>query len=127
MFMDGTREPTGPLYGGGPVIGYDDEVFGGEHIVVYDEGAPSGWQFDHIAANDPRSVIAWCESELAILDEHAEIGRNSRDGPVCNACVNIGVDPANEAEFYVPYPCRTVRLIGKGYRHRDRYREEWAP
>ncbi len=41
--------------------------------VVYDEGAPDENQAPHIAMNDPQDVIARCEAELAILDEHAPV------------------------------------------------------
>jgi Family of unknown function (DUF6221) len=117
----GPPEPVGPLYSGEPDIGTDGEVFGGEHIVVYDEGAPSGWQFDHIAANDPRDTIARCEADLAILDLHCGewLDEDLDDGDyrsrqVCTRC----------DDGY--WPCRTVRLLGKGYRHRGGYRQEWA-
>lgn len=72
-------------------------------------------------------AVARCEAELAILEEHALIGPSSRGGPICNTCVDITIDPADAENFYVPYPCRTVRLLGSGYRHRDGYLRQWAP
>jgi len=67
-----------------------------------------------IAANDPRDTIARCEAELAILDDHGSDGE--RKYPECRCC-GVGA-----------FPCRTVRLIGRGYRHRPGYREaEWKP
>lgn len=98
--------------------------------VVYDEGSPDEYQAAHIALNDPRDVIARCEAELAILDEHDESetpeelrhghweghGSNERwirnepnDCPVCG----------DES------PCRTVRLLASGYKHRPGYAEAW--
>jgi hypothetical protein len=81
----------------------------------------------HIARHDPLTEEAQAESVLAILDEHEEIGRNSRGGPICNVCVNIGIESANDAEFYATYPCRTVRLLAYGYRYRPGYVQEWKP
>jgi hypothetical protein len=136
MFMDGTREPTGPLYGGEPVIGYDDEVFGGEHIVVYDEGAPSGWQFDHIAANDPRDVIARCEAELAILDLYEQTAVLVTAPPAVTAAQWPGAGPQpgmisaldyQDARRELAVLGPVIRMLAYGYRHRDGYREEWAP
>ena len=125
-YDDGTLEQVGPLWSGEPVYDADGDVFGGEYIVVYDEGAPSGAQFDHIALNDPQDTIARCEAELAILDEHKPELIDYRDGDgierasrECIACEPPGT-PDN-------YPCRTIRLVGSGYRFRPGYREEWAP
>ncbi len=76
-----------------------------------------------IADNDPETVIARCEAELAVLDEHA--ARNGyglalvMHGKPGDDCVRIC------KACSAPYPCRTVRLAGWGYRHRPGYREEW--
>lgn len=86
--------------------------------VVYDEGSPDEYQAQHIAANDPRDVIARCEAELAILDEH-RAADGACPGEVC--CITCGDYPQ------VEYPCRTVRLLAGGYRFRPGYREEWKP
>jgi hypothetical protein len=64
-------------------------------------------------ANDPRDTIARCEAELAILDLHA-----SNDYERYPECVHCAVEA---------FPCRTVRHLGYGYRHRPGYREEWKP
>jgi hypothetical protein len=65
-------------------------------------------------ANDPRDTIARCETELAILDDHGSDGKPKY--PECRCC---GVEH---------FPCRTVRLVGYGYRFRDGYRKaEWEP
>ena len=103
-----------------------------------------------IAANDPRSVIARCEADLAILDEHARLPafpvetltawraagipeeRIVKASAVasCARC-HTPVDDAREDEdqcLSVAYPCRTVRLLGYGYRFRPGYREgSWNP
>lgn len=70
------------------------------------------------ARPDPRremhDAIADCEAKLAILDEHepSEIAPDA-----CRCCKGS-----------LAYPCRTVRLIGYGCRHRPGYREElWKP
>jgi hypothetical protein len=118
-FDDHRLEPVGHLWAGEPALDADGDVFGGEEIVVYDEGRPSDAQFDHIAANDPRDTIARCETELAILDEHRPEG-GAVPGEVC--CITCGDFPQ------VLYPCRTVRLVASGYKHWPGYREEdWKP
>jgi hypothetical protein len=117
----GPPEPVGHLYAGEQIFDDDGEVFGGECIVVYDEGAPSGWQFDHIAANDPRDTIARCEAELAILGEYEAARKamgEARDSP---GGVGAGVWAC------VKSLSRAVELLGHGYRFRDGYRREWRP
>lgn len=66
----------------------------------------------HIAWHDPLSVLARCEAELAILDEHGP----GKYGDACRCCYGT-----------LAYPCQTVRLVGSGYRHRPGYLREWAP
>jgi hypothetical protein len=68
-------------------------------------------------ANDPQDTIARCEAELAILDEH-RAGRGIDPGELC--CVTCGDFPQ------VLFPCRTVRLLASGYRHRPGYEEAWG-
>jgi hypothetical protein len=66
-----------------------------------------------IAANDPRSVIARCEAELAILDLHDE----------WMPFANVEEDASGVEAIR-----RVVRLLASGYRHRKGYREtEWKP
>jgi hypothetical protein len=124
-FDDHRLEPVGPLWAGVPVLDADGDVYGGEEIVVYDEGRPSDVQFDHIAANDPQDTIARCEAELAILDDHAPLSGYDPHGPVCVICCEPGGFGCEDA--VVRHPCRTVRLLASGYRHRKGYRPEWAP
>jgi Family of unknown function (DUF6221) len=69
-----------------------------------------------IADNDPETVIAGCEAELAVLDEYAAARQLARlYGP--------GTEPWGHAEAWL----HAVRLIARGYRFRPGYREEWKP
>jgi hypothetical protein len=70
-------------------------------------------------ANDPQDTIARCEAELAILDEHQSVAVPLMAWRGCGTCKDPIAGPA-------AFPCRTVRLLATGYRHRDGYREEWA-
>lgn len=131
-------EPIGPLYSGEPWLDDDGTVFGGENTVVYDEGCPSEAEFDHIAASDPRDTIDRCEAELAILDEHYILTRDDRNEDYEDFCV-VSIGGANKDRGCVTCHyygqggvkgygyCRTVRLLGWGYRHRDGYQEGWGP
>jgi len=123
-YDDHRLEPVGHLWAGEPALDVDGDVFCGEEIVVYDEGSPDEYQAAHIALNDPQDTIARCEAELAILDEHYPQDRGeSIPGADCGICWHVGVPGASE-----PYPCRTVRLLASGYKHRPGYREEdWKP
>jgi hypothetical protein len=128
MFAGGGKAKVGHLYSGEPVTDDDGEVPGGDFIVVYDDGSPSDAEFAHIEANDPQDTIARCEAELAILDEHP--WQPGWDGtgfgrPICSVCSWTDRDGDAEGD---PYPCKTVRLIGRGYRHWPGYREaDWKP
>lgn len=113
--MYGAQE-TGLWIRGHPRGPRDLRDMNGE-IVVYNEGSPSDEQFEHIALNDPHDVIARCDFELALLDEHpVRVGYSES---LCETCSerDYGGDP---------YPCRTVRLLGSAYRHFDGYKEEWS-
>jgi uncharacterized protein DUF6221 len=77
------------------------------------------------AANDPRSVIARCEAEVAILDEHEPVSGYDPNGLVCGTC---GESPRSGDEpGVVRWPCRTVRLLGSAYRFEAGHQEGWAP
>lgn len=122
----GPPEPDGHLYAGERITDEDGSTWGGEYIVAYDEGAPSDSQFEHMERNDPRDVIARCEFELALLDEHAVIRMPCTDargvpGHFCE-CATCGFGGPERS-----YPCKTVRLLGRAYRFRDGYRQEWKP
>ena len=85
-------------------------------------------------ANDPQDTIARCEAELAILDEHAltwpdgEPEYENLDEPVTDSRGGIHYVPV-KGDPVSPYtckicgydnggPCRTVRLLAGGYKHR---------
>jgi hypothetical protein len=112
-----------------------ETIYGADHVAVV---AGSRWGGEapvfesdadaiHIATHDPGDTIARCETELAILNEHAPQGRMC-----CRICT------APELEIHgdggavwehtpVANPCRTVQLLGYGYRHRDGWKERWRP
>ena len=72
-------------------------------------------------ANDPQDTIARCEAELAILDEHGPFDPAPEWlSAFCRRCGEID-------DHRVAWPCRTIRLLGSGYKHRPGYREEWKP
>ena len=73
-----------------------------------------------IAGNDPRSVIARCEAELAILDAC------SPDSSM-EAALEIGDISTEQYVTEVAAGARIVRLLASGYKHRRGYREEWKP
>ena len=75
----------------------------------------------HVIRHDPRWAVADCEAKLAILDEHRSFDPASDWlGGFCATCGEVD-------HRRVAWPCRTVRLLGSGYRHRPGYREEWKP
>lgn len=76
----------------------------------------------YIAEHDPRDTVARREAELAVLELHCVewLDQDLADGdyrtrPVCTRC----------DDGY--WPCRTVRLLARGYRYRGGYRREWRP
>ena len=77
-------------------------------------------------ANDPRDTIARCEAELAILDEHSSLrvpyGDARGSAATSYECATCGFGGPSGS-----YPCRTVRLVGYGYRFWGGYRAEWKP
>lgn len=83
---------------------------------------------EHLVRHDAEDVIAQCDAALAILDEHAP-----EDGG-CRICTTeqqqVYWDGENETTPWektrVTAPCRTVRLLVSGYRHRPGWREEWG-
>lgn len=100
----------------------------GDGIHIYAEGGHDADQATLIAANDPQDTIARCEAELAILDEHRPTDYLCYGDRLCRRC-QWGDDEPERDELHhgVVYPCRTVRLLGSGYRARPGYREEWKP
>lgn len=78
---------------------------------------------------DAENRIADCEAKLAILDEHGPdyLSKYGSPGPpLCQRCITAreGYEELWEAD---PWPCRTVRLLGAGYRYWRGYLPEWAP
>jgi hypothetical protein len=123
-FDDGTLEPVGALWAGEPELDVDGDVFGGEYVVVYDEGAPSDAQFDHIAANDPQDTIARCEAELAILDLYertlaivrapVDFGALAAEKPVIR---ELRAQDYLDAERELCVLWEVVSLLSGGYKH----------
>lgn len=71
------------------------------------------------AEAEAHRIIADCEADLAILDDHQQGWTGlKRDIRVCLAC---------DARHGDRWPCRTVRSIAARYRHRPGYLPEWAP
>ena len=73
---------------------------------------------------EARERAARCEAELAILDEHASDG--DQVDPECTGCAARHPEYC-ECDTAAPWPCRTVRLLGSGYRHRAGYDSSCAP
>lgn len=81
-----------------------------------------------VRSYEMRDLIACCEAELAILDEHAfdTLHKFGSDGPRrCTTCLSDrdGYEEQWEADLW---PCQTMRLLASGYKHRDGYAEHWA-
>jgi hypothetical protein len=87
---------------------------------------------------EARENAARLEAELAILDEHYILTRDDRD----EAYEEFSIIPrggANQDRGCVTCHyeamggvrgagvCRTVKLLGTGYRHRPGYQEAWKP
>lgn len=134
-FDDHRLEPVGHLWAGEPVLDADGDVTGGGEIVVYDEGRPSDAQFDHIAANDPRDVIARCEAELAILDQHQPVSVAEGEFVVkrWQECQECGPNNDLSGVYAVPgegesfWPCQTLRILVGAYKHQPGFKAEWLP
>ena len=77
-------------------------------VVTYDEGAPTGWEAEHIAKHDPAYVLADIAAKRRLLDAMEE--------PTTAA--NVA-----EEEGLI----RAVRIIASAYSHRDGYQEAWRP
>ena len=110
---DERGEPVSHLWAGEALRDEDGNVWSGEYVVVYDEGAPGEAQFDHMAANDPRDTIARCEAELAILDLYEQQAAKWYENAM------------QEDRAWTLWP--VIALLAGGYRYRPGYREEWAP
>lgn len=73
--------------------------------VVYDEGSPNEDQAEHIALNDPRTVLAQCEAHTALL----ALAKHAR------------------AAAGWAYAEPIVEVVASAYRHSPGYRPEWKP
>lgn len=91
------------------------QIWAGSEVVVSHQhheggGIDSEANAEHIAWNDPRQIIADCTKDLALLDQHPPGSWVGDDEDRWQRC---------GGEEWVEYPCRTVRLVAWGYRHRD--------
>ena len=104
--------------GVGALVRVDESDVGG-YLAV----GPWGCDIDsshvaHIALNDPRDVIARCDFELAVLDEHEPKPLPSGMSPLyCGTGENM--------MFVAPFACRTVHQLARAYRHLDGWQPEW--
>ena len=64
---------------------------------------------EHIARNDPGTVVGTCLAGLAILADHRSSGAFASPAPAREHCVICKTD----------YPCATVRRLHDGYRRSD--------
>ena len=92
----------------------------------------------HIAIHDPRDTIARCEAELAVLDAHYILWRHDTTEEYEEFSV-VSIGGANQDHGCVTCHyygrggvkgygyCRTVRVLGWGYRFGGGYREAWKP
>lgn len=113
-------------------------------VILVDNGRR---EFEHIIRNDPRNTVARCEAELGILDAHrlvvADRGlpEQGQSWGSARGYRIIAEHPDEKdieraagmhwdldcREYRKRFPCRTVRLLGTGYKHRPGYQESWAP
>ena len=96
------------------------------NVVVYDEGSPVDEEAAHIAANDPRDIIARCEAELAILDACEEAisrGESPEEGGW-----HDGRDPDERErdEALAELADDILALLADGYRHREGWAQHWV-
>lgn len=134
-----------------------DDALGGHllddagEVVVYDESAPSDWQFDHIAANDPAHRLADIKLKRAILARVTAIPHEYVDGDPWYSCRQAvrpswHVDDSKPGEPNEPGsgcirddaggPCdcgrdalveTILRQLGTEFAEDAAYRPEWAP
>jgi hypothetical protein len=102
--------------------------------IVNEQGRPvavgiGDYAARHIVRHDPLDVLADCDAKLAILDElEAAQARHSAERADFAAWIR-GEAPGRRPDFEGPEPGliagleRAVRLLGRGYRFRDGYRE----
>lgn len=81
--------------------------------------AADGAIAEHIAMNDPGTVVGTCLAELAILAEHRSSGAFASSAP---AEEPLAKEPPAKEHCIVcntDYPCNTVRRLHDGYRRRN--------
>lgn len=76
-------------------------------------------QAEHIALNDPASVLRDVEAKRQIIQAHPMEHSKVSDFTDCAACL--------DADSYLGYPCLTVRLLALPFADHPDYREEWRP
>ena len=89
------------------------------HVLAHLRGIPfKAGLLDHIALHDPRDTIARCEAELELLDLHkpGEYGE-------CVTC-HVGAQSCGCCGWG-DFPCDTVQLLARGYRHRPGFKPSW--
>lgn len=96
-------------------------------VVVYDEGAPSEAQADHIATFDPAMVLRLVSATRAVLELHEPnpMDDHMRDwylrfhpeqaGGWCLTCGERPGGPGDCALLEVLSPCPTLRAVAAGW------------
>lgn len=93
---------------------------GSEVMIVYDQPPTRTAMLAHIAANDPAHRLADIVLKRAILAEHRPNSRAIDQWTRCCGCNDSNGD-------YLPWPCKTVRLLGSEFAEHPEYREAWRP
>lgn len=88
-------------------------------VVVYDEGSPSEAEAEHIAANDPATVIRHSERDLRVLERHTpfeqrnwSLARGSFTEPGCEHCELTSNDGEALAR---DWPCDDIQDLVTAY------------
>lgn len=78
----------------------------------------------HVYSWTTARVLAEVESKRRILDEHR--ATDGVGGPACDRC-SADEDGQHGMGWWVPSPCRTLRLLALPYAERPGWRDEWRP
>lgn len=76
--------------------------------IVYDEGAPSFAEAQHMAANSPAAVLRRCARDLRVLERH----HPDNVEPIC--CIACSWD-VGDAMHYEPWPCVELCDLAEDY------------
>lgn len=112
------------------------------NVVVYDEGSPSGWEAEHIALNDPRTVLARVEADRQVLAEIATWKHDYHDDDTWYSCAlaestwaddrSPGSGCSDDDRSGGPCDCGLdrrrgviVRALLSAHRFAPGFREEW--